>query len=359
MFSIIWHIIIHGHMIENCRNPALSIYLKLIQYIIIIHVNSFIIISGYFQSKSKFKLTKLLSLIIQVSMYSTIIFIISTKLGIVKEHNIISLISNLFPSVICNYWFINIYIILYIFSDYINKFIDTLSKEEYKKLLLLLFIVFSIFNFITGGKLLYNTGYNLYHFIFLYLIGAYLRKYSLKDSYHFKNLSINGYKMLLIIVFFSMSFVNYLLIFFAETVADYSNLWHEFSVRISSYSLSYTTPFVIVQTICYFEFFKYIKIHSKVINYISSCMFGIYLFHDNIILRDKIYVFLHIDNGIYSSYKMIIYMIGVGMSIFLFGLIIEIIRKLIIKFLLKVKFIDKNIKKLKNYVLSFNYEINW
>ena len=42
---IVWHIIIHGHMIENSENYAIKIYLSIIQYIIIVHVNSFMILS--------------------------------------------------------------------------------------------------------------------------------------------------------------------------------------------------------------------------------------------------------------------------------------------------------------------------
>ena len=92
---IIWHIILHGHMIENSRNYAIRTYLSMIQYLIVIHVNSFVILSGYFQSKSRFKLSKLLSLILEVIMYSFVILIVGIKLGFVKEYNIITIISQL------------------------------------------------------------------------------------------------------------------------------------------------------------------------------------------------------------------------------------------------------------------------
>ena len=35
LFIILWHIIIHGHMIENCISNAIQEYLKIIEFIII------------------------------------------------------------------------------------------------------------------------------------------------------------------------------------------------------------------------------------------------------------------------------------------------------------------------------------
>ena len=55
-FVVLWHIILHGNVINNCANPTIKILLQIIMFCIIIHVNSFVLLSGYFQSKSEFKL---------------------------------------------------------------------------------------------------------------------------------------------------------------------------------------------------------------------------------------------------------------------------------------------------------------
>ena len=56
VFIILWHIILHGNMISNSTNESIKFLLNFIQYILVIHVNSFVVLSGYFQSKSNFKL---------------------------------------------------------------------------------------------------------------------------------------------------------------------------------------------------------------------------------------------------------------------------------------------------------------
>ena len=70
---VIWHVIMHGKMFANTSSDVIKFILNLIQYIIIIHVNSFVLLSGYFQSKSKFRIGKFLDLIMEVLFYLTLI----------------------------------------------------------------------------------------------------------------------------------------------------------------------------------------------------------------------------------------------------------------------------------------------
>lgn len=71
MFLIILgHVIGFGYLIDNNSYGAIKEVLNIMMYILIMHVNSFIILSGFFQSNSKFRLSKLFSLILQVIMYS-------------------------------------------------------------------------------------------------------------------------------------------------------------------------------------------------------------------------------------------------------------------------------------------------
>lgn len=55
IFIILYHIIIHGHVIENSTNAGLNVILNLLIFISLVHVNSYVIVTGYFQSTSEFK----------------------------------------------------------------------------------------------------------------------------------------------------------------------------------------------------------------------------------------------------------------------------------------------------------------
>ena len=361
LFIILGHILndYHGNLIANCGNPVLKIFMEFLMFILIVHVNSFIVLTGYFQSKSKFRFSKVLKLILQVMFYILIPLIVAVKFKIVTDYTIVSFINSILPSVISNYWFICAYIVLYVFSDYINKLINSLSKEEYRNLLIVLFIMLSIVPYLSGYKILGNSGYNFYNFIFLYLIGAYLRLYPLKESYHFKNMSLNGYKSLMVIVFMMMASLNFLICFFAKEIDGTGALANEFFQRINISRLSYATPFIIIQTIAYFEFFNYIKFSSKIVNFISNSVIGVYLFHESPIIKRHIYKFLKIDDGIFFGYRKFLYAILMTAVIFVVGILIELIRKFIIYIVEKIPLIKFLIRKTKMFFESLNYRINW
>lgn len=358
-FIVLWHIIMHGNVLNNCANPAVKIILEFIMFIIIIHVNSFVMLSGYFQSQSKFKLKKVISLLLQVSFYSLAILVAAIKLGWIENYTIVTFINNTLLTALDNYWFIKMYLVTYVFSDYINKFIDRMSRCEYKNFLLIVFVMLSVIPFVTGYKVVYNDGYNFSNFIYLYMIGAYLRKYPLKETYHFKCMSINGYRMFLLSGFFIVAIFNYLINHFSFEIGGMSNIFNEISNRVTTSYFDYSTPLVIIQTILYFELFKTLKIENSFINKISKCVFGIYLIHDNPIVRTHIYKILKIDNGLFYGYSIFLKIIIVLLSIFIGCFIIDFIRDFICKKLCNLKIIRKSVEKFKKFISSFNFNINW
>lgn len=359
LFIILGHIIGHGNMLNNCANNTIRFILEILEYIFIVHVNSFVLLSGYFQSKSKFKLSKFLALILQVIFYSSLILIIFVKLEFIKEYNIVTFINNMLPSSINGYWFIKAYIVVYLLSDMINKFTNSLDKKEYQNVLLILFLLFSVSTFLTGGKFFENNGFNFYTFIFLYMIGGYLRRYPIKETYHFKRLSPNGYKLFLLFMFFFMAFINYSLKQISLNINHFNPVFNEFSNRVLNTSFTYASPFVIIQAIFYFLYFETLNIKSKFINFISSCTFGIYLFHDNNYVRSIIYKALMIDYGTFQNYNMLGRLFIVAIIIFIIGVIIESLRKLLIWILFKIPLTNKIVDKIKNFINSFNFKVNW
>lgn len=358
-FIIIFHIIRHGNVIENCTNPAIQMVLELIMCLLIVHVNSFVLLSGYFQSKSKFKLSKILKLLLQVIFYSIIILIIGIKHGWISEYSIISILNNLNLTSLSNYWFIKLYLVLYVFSDYINKYIKNLKREEYKNFLIIGFIVLSIIPFITGHRVFDNNGFSLINFIYLYMIGGYLRKYPLKETYHFINMSINGYRMFLLFGFTFLGFLSFTFNHLAIEINGMSHIFTEISSRITPSYLSYSTPFVMLQTVLYFELFRTFNINNHIINKISNTVFGIYLLHDHEIIRVHIYKLLKIDNGLFGGYSIFPKIILVALFIFIICSIIEGIRQWVFKWIQSTRISKKGIKRFRNFIDSFNFHINW
>lgn len=360
LLIVTWHIISHGNMMKNCENDSVYFILSIIQFIIIIHVNSYMLLSGYYQSRSHFKLSKFLQLLLQVMFYSAGLYIVAVQLKVVDSFNISTLIDCLLPSSVNGYWFIKAYVAVYLLSDIINKLINSMDQKQYKNTLIVLFILFSIAPFLTGNNFFENNGMNFFSFIYLYMLGGYLGRYPMKETYYFKKFSKSGYKLLLVFLFFLMAFLNYSIIHFAHRLSNLDSILSGISNRLLATQFTYLTPCVLIQSICYFLYFEALDIkNNKIINLVSSTAFGVYLFHDNDYVRIKIYEWFKIDNGPFTEYSMLGRLVAVALAIFLIGFLIELIRKLIIKILLRFKLTNKIINGFRNYINSFKFKINW
>ena len=114
---------------------------------------------------------------------------------------------------------------------------------------------------------------------------------------------------------------------------------------------TYSAPFVICMSICYFLWFSTLNIKSKVINFIASLVFGVYLIHDNNVIRNHLYYWLDINNDILiTSYSIIFKIFVSSVIIFVSCIIIEYIRQKLFSFVKKRKVYIKCRDKVLNYI---------
>ena len=147
-FIVLWHVILNGNLLSNTVDVT-NFTFYLIMFIIVFHVNSFLLLTGYFQVDSKFKLSKLISLLFQLVFYNLIINITLYKFGLVEYTNVEFIKSILFYNT-SSYWFISCYIILYCLSPFLNKLIHSLDKLEFKKNIIVLLLFFSVLPIVTN-----------------------------------------------------------------------------------------------------------------------------------------------------------------------------------------------------------------
>lgn len=360
MFLIVlYHVIVHGKMIENCENAGLKILLELIKFFTLVHVNSFILVTGYFQINSKFNQKKLWSLIESNWFYRLAIMILFSIFEIVNLDKV-TMFKEGFPINLNEYWFFQNYLLLYCLIPFINKGILNMNKKTFQKMIIVMFIVFSIIPTVTGGEFFFNNGFSLYQFVFLYILGAYLRKYPIDKSYIFKIMSKNMYKIVLITIFFVCFISNYVLYSYADSISWINSGFKLISNYIKWACGNYSCPFVVIQSVVYFLYFGTLQFNSKLINKIASFTFGIYLIHDNNFVREKIYIWLKINNGPIYSYSFVIYMIIVSIIIFVVCMLIEFIRQIISKKIQNLRLIIKLKDKYYNFTknIFFNREEN-
>ena len=362
MFMIIfWHLIINFIFVHP-NTPISLIVWNLLYYLLIIHIDTFILLTGYFQSKKEIiGIRKIIKLNNQAYFYKIIILIIFLILHItpLSPLKIFQLIQPI--TLYEQYWFISIYILLYLISPYLNKLLNQLSQKEHKRFISILFIISSIIPIITN-ELAYsnNKGYSLLNFILMYSIGAYLRKYPLKKSNFFSKKTKSRRKLTFISIYIFLAIINVLLFNFSPTLEETQNpILIELSSIIINMRNAYNNPLIIIESIFFFSYFSELNIKSKIINSISSVSLDIYLIHDNYLIR-KLYK--PVNDYIYPKVlglKYIILIFIVTMLIFLICIIIGYIRKFIFNKINRLKIVKNKKIKLKNKIDSLGFDIIW
>ena len=357
---IIWHVFLYGVDLSSAT-PYLKLFFEFFESIIVVHVNSFVLVSGFFLVNSSFKMSKLLQLNNSVVFYKICFFIIFTFLGI-AEVNCTTIFRNLFPIDLENYWFIRIYMIMYIFSPFYNRFINNISQQEHKRIIIVMLFLFSFLSTITNQEALLSYtvsyGYSIVSFTFLYFIGAYLRKYPIDNMYLGKRYSKNAKQLFFIIMFFILAIINYSFHISSKQFVQYDGFLRYIGNIIYTGFNKYDNPIVVFQSISYFMIFYYMNFSSKFINSISKTVFGIYLIHENIFMRNNMYRLFKFP-AILMSKKIFIHIFAAALIIFISCSIVELLRQIIFRFIYNLKISILWRKKYRNYFEKLGFKINW
>jgi len=150
-------------------NPSLSFLWVLINQILVICVDVFVMISGWFGIKASWKgVGKLLFQVLFIALLCTLV---CAALG-VKVLNGMTLAC----LVGAGYWFVPAYLVLYAISPALNMFIEEASQKTYINVLILFFACEFIYGYLfTMG--IFDRGFSPMSFVGLYLLAAYIRKY--------------------------------------------------------------------------------------------------------------------------------------------------------------------------------------
>ena len=359
MFMIVlYHFIHHGNLVEK-SNGSVKVILVFIQALLFVHVNSFVLLCGYFQCKNKFKMSKFFKLYNQVWFYRAIITTILVFLGIVTFTKIdfIKKISYIYYG---EYWFITMYFILYLCSPMLNIVINNINKKQHLKIIILLLLIFSLLPTFTIQAFYNNAqGFSITNFVLLYFIGAYLRLYPIDKSTIFSNFTKNFRKYFFLGVYVFLGFVMCMENLLGNLFICYGGIIGEVGKIMYTSAGAYDNPIIIVQSVCYFLFFYYMSFRSRIINKISLLVFGIYLIHDYTYSRD-------IMLDIFGINKLKNIRSDIILNVFLFSIIvmvvcglIEYIRQLIFKFIYNRKFSYKLRDKFHKFVESFGLNVSW
>ncbi len=219
-------------------------------------VSIFVLISGYYGVKSN--LRKWISLY-NVTTFYGILFLIAC---FIRPHYAIDttlILKCIFP-VFCNkYWFITSYLLLMALSKYIDRMLNTLSRKEYKTLILVLTLFVIISPTLFRFEIFNDSGKGFMNMLTMYIIGRYIAKYGFIQLIH-------KYSMLLVPLLICLIWLG------NEVMDRYTGNWWYFC-RDNS-------VFIVVLAICIFYLFvSTTDRHDEAINRFAKYVFPIYLVH--------------------------------------------------------------------------------
>lgn len=294
MICVISHHIIL-HTFEN-----FGLIQNILNSLFIIGVNLFILISGYFQIK--FSISKLMKLYV-IGVFCTLIM---KYVFLWEAYSNLTIKDYILYFTSTDIWYIPNYIALFFISPLLNTAINNTKKNQ-----ILLIVFCLVFMNIYMGymrALNFNTnGYSLVNFIFIYTIGAYMRKFPI----------ILPTRILFILLSISIFFTT---------------IWAEYFQPCAFF---YNNPFVVLTSLIVFQIFSKIKMKSNIINTIGNSVFIVFLIHDP-------FVNYIVEN--YDTNSVFIWMIQIILMIilvYIIAIIISFITNLIFKIVKHTFFLQK------------------
>ena len=258
LFILIHHFIIHALypdlLVRGGEIDGYRIACILINGFVYVGVNCFILISGYYGIKFRFRsLFNLYCICVFFALVTTLM-----KTGVADVPFDRSLFySILLPFSHSDWWFIKCYVALFLFSPVLNKAAQDLSRNEFATTVVLM----TVLNIYLGYYWHQHNidGYNFVHFIYVYFIGAFLKRFPLKKLDRKRSM----------ILYLSCAL-----------------LWSLFSVlslrwRVPHWGpFFYNNPLVILAAIGLFVFMTKLEVRSRSINIIATSVLAAYLIQD-------------------------------------------------------------------------------
>lgn len=241
----------------------------------IVAVNVYVLMSGYFLSAAAFSWKRIFSVIAQVLFYTVLIPPVLVLAGLLPAERLTDVYhiwNSVFPVQSGHYWFVTAYVVMCLFSPFINAAVWQLEPKRFAQILAGLLLFFSIGK--TCSPLQFATdryGYDYGWFLCVYLIGAWIRRFG------FRFLKDAGRSLLVYLgcVGFTAAGETVLLVL---------------SERIPALTYYASVPFhynfllCIAGAVGLFSFMYHVRIPegaaAKTIRFLSPAVFGVYLIHE-------------------------------------------------------------------------------
>ena len=277
-------------------------------------VSVFVLISGYYMVDQKYGIRKFSIYLGQLWFYTLGSLLLFTTVfsssGLVTRE-ILSM--SLLPISKGHYWFATSFFVLMLLSPYLNCFIKTAGRRQ---LLAATAVLLFIYTFLPSLFEIYlSNSSTLARFIILYLSAGYIRLYGRKEGSGCRR------HRWIFLCLLALSFAWVLLSNF---------LWQRFGLDfflLHSNDLSQNGIFIYILPLEMFLCFLSFKpVYNKKINFLASLAFGVYLFHDNQLIRSMWQGLFKTSQFAYSPW-LPVHALAAVVSVYLAGSLVELFRQ--------------------------------
>lgn len=233
----------------------------------LVAVNTFVLITGYYMSQQRFRLSKVALVWSETVFYSVTIYLIWTVATVGLEGiALIPLIKCFLPMTQEKYWFVSDYLLLLMLSPALNCFTRELDRKTYLRCIFCAALVLCILPNLpiySYDIALTQGGFSLSWFCVLYITAGYLRKYAAEWSHP-------GRCFLGTTMFIALM---HCLSYYAP-ITRYMGSW-----------VTYNSLTCYLGAASLFQFFRKIKIEgqgtARLIQFATQGAFAVYLLHKN------------------------------------------------------------------------------
>lgn len=287
---ILWHF--NVHVMSEIPNANNFEWWEWMRQFLVYGVNIFVMISGYYGIKLRWR--SVMALGVTILCFVAVNYILCFCFD-VQGISLRSYLSKLlFPFSRSGYWFINCYWCLMLLAPMINIGLRNMTLAQLRTSVILLTVGCCYSGFI-GGNSCNVDGYNVYNFIYIYIVGYYLSVEKFIDRYSSR---------------------EYLILFLVVAILNCVAYWLSKSIIMKGYGYvgRYNFIFNVVASGALVVYFSRLSFASGIVNSIATASLGCYFLQDGLFgfsfLYDWQIRYVESHPGYYTVGMFIIFFIG-------------------------------------------------
>jgi surface polysaccharide O-acyltransferase-like enzyme len=313
MLAIVaYHYSTYGFYEDKVFYSCNKSFIELLQLLGETGVSIFVLISGYFMVNSNYSFKKFMAYIGQIWFYTIgalLVFVVFFPDSGLVDREMLSM--SILPISKGHYWFATCFFVLMLLSPFLNTFIKSASRRELLSAIWIMLAVNTVLPSLFSIQLTYST---IARFIILYLTAGYVRLYLTEPRHKNRSLCWALFLMALAIVW--------------EIVCNHLGFSTPDDYYLGRANIfSHNTLYVYLLALSIFMTFMARKpFYSKGVNALAALTFGVYLFHENQLVRSIWQSVFHTSDYMNSPYVVLHAVIAI-LSVYIAGSAVELIRQ--------------------------------